>query len=135
MEINQQLSAHKGRFAFHGELSALLPEMKAAGGWNWLQEPPEIHLVDVSRRFDKALRDFLDDRRAVRNERKAAAKANDFPQFKSKRDRDAWIYLPGSALKLIRRQARSTRQGARLGRTAGDGRDTGLDACEAQRSD
>jgi putative transposase len=105
VEINQQLSAHEGRFAFHGELSALLPEMKAAGGWNWLQEPPAIHLVDVSRRFDKALRDFLDDRRAVRNGRKAAAKAKDFPKFKSKRDRDVSIYLPGSALKLIQREA------------------------------
>ena len=57
------------------------------------------------RRFDKALRDFLDDRQAVRAGRKTAAKAKDFPKFKSKRDRDVSIYLPGSALKLIRRQA------------------------------
>jgi putative transposase len=103
VEINQQLYAHEGRFAFHGELSALLPEMKAADGWNWLKEPPAIHLVDVSRRFDKALRDFLDDKKSVRNGRKAAAKAKDFPKFKSKRDRDVSIYLPGSAFKLIRR--------------------------------
>jgi IS605 OrfB family transposase len=105
VEINHQLYAHEGRFAFHGELSALLPEMKAAESLAWLKEPPAIHLVDVSRRFDKALRDFMDDRRAVRNGRKAAAKAKDFPKFKSKRDRDVSIYLPGSALKLIRRQA------------------------------
>jgi putative transposase len=105
VEINQQLHAHEGRFAFHGELSALLPEMKAAESLAWLKEPPAIHLVDVSRRFDKALRDFLDDRRAVHNGRKAAAKAKDFPKFKSKRDRDVSIYLTGSALKLIRRQA------------------------------
>jgi putative transposase len=105
VEINQQLYAHEGRFAFHGELSALLPEMKAADGWNWLKEPPAIHLVDVSRRFDKALRDFLDDRQAVRAGRKTAAKAKDFPKFKSKRDRDVSIYLPGDKLKMIRRQA------------------------------
>jgi putative transposase len=66
VEINRQLYALEGRFAFHGELSALLPEMKAVDGWAWLKEPPAIHLVDVSRRFDKALRDFLSDRRAVR---------------------------------------------------------------------
>jgi hypothetical protein len=105
VEINQQLYAQERRFAFHDELSALLPVMKAVDGWGWLKEPPAIHLVDVSRRFDKALRDFLDDRRAVREGRKAAAKAKDFPRFKSKRDRDVAIYLPGSALKLIRRQA------------------------------
>ena len=79
--------------------------MKAAEGWAWLKESPAIHLVDVSRRFDKALRDFLDDRRAVREGRKTAAKAKDFPKFKAKRDRDVSIYLPGSALTLIRRQA------------------------------
>ncbi|WP_200342402.1 RNA-guided endonuclease InsQ/TnpB family protein [Rhodovibrio sodomensis] len=105
VEINQQLYVYEGRFAFHGELSALLPEMKAAEILAWLKEPPAIHLVDVSRRFDKALRDFLDDRQAVRAGRKTAAKAKDFPKFKSKRDRDVSIYLPGSALKLIRRQA------------------------------
>ena len=105
VEINQQLYAREGRFAFHGELSALLPEMKAADGWNWLKEPPAIHLVDVSRRFDKALRDFLDDRRAVHNGREAAAKAKHFPKFKSKRDRDVSIYLSGDKLKMIRRQA------------------------------
>jgi putative transposase len=105
VEINQQLYAHEGRFAFHSELSALLPEMKQDHAWPWLAEPPAIHLVDVSRRFDKALRDFLDDRRAVRDGRKTTAKAKDFPKFKSKRDRDVSIYLPGSAFKMIRRQA------------------------------
>jgi hypothetical protein len=30
VEINQQLCAHEGRFALHGELSARLPQMKAA---------------------------------------------------------------------------------------------------------
>jgi hypothetical protein len=79
VEINQQLYAREGRFAFHGELSALLPQMKAADGWNWLKEPPAIHLVDVSRRFDKALRDFLDDRWAVHNGREAAARPSTFP--------------------------------------------------------
>jgi IS605 OrfB family transposase len=105
VEINQQLYAHEGRFAFHGELSALLPEMKASESLSWLKEPPAIHLVDVSRRFDKALRDFLDDRQAVRAGRKTVAKAKDFPRFKSKRDRDVSIYLSGDKLKMIRRQA------------------------------
>jgi hypothetical protein len=105
VEINRQLYAQEDRFAFHDELSALLPQMKRDHAWPWLAEPPAIHLVDVSRRLDTALRDFLDDRRAVREGRKTAVKAKDFPKFKSKHDRDVSIYLPGSALKLIRREA------------------------------
>ncbi|WP_367575756.1 helix-turn-helix domain-containing protein [Rhodovibrio sodomensis] len=103
VESNQQLYALEGRFAFHGELSALLPEMKSAE--SLAEGATGIHLVDVSRRFDKALRDFLDDRRAVRGGRKTAAKAKDFPQFRSKRERDVSVYLSGDKLTRIRRQA------------------------------
>jgi transposase len=105
VEINQHLYDIEKRFAFHGELSSLLPQMKKAEGLEWLAHPPAIHLVDVSRRYDAALRRYLEDRRKVRAGKITKKKAAGFPRFKSKRDREGSIYLSAQNIRLIRRDA------------------------------
>jgi len=105
VEINQHLYDHEKRFAFHGELSSLLPDIKKAHGMDWLAEPPAIHLVDVSRRYDAALRKFLNDRKKVATGKLSKKRTAGFPSFKSKRDREGSIYLSPEGVKLIRREA------------------------------
>lgn len=108
VEINQHLYDVEKRFAFHGELSSLLPQMKKANGLEWLAQPPAIHLVDICRRYDTALNKFLADRRKVRAGEMKQKKAAGFPKFKKKRDRQGSIYLAPSCINLIRREATPT---------------------------
>jgi transposase len=114
VEINEHLYALEGRFAFHAELSALLPLMKRAKGLDWLRQPPAIHLVDVSRRYDAAPRRFLEDRRKVKAGRLSPAKAAGFPGFKTKRQGEGSIYLSGQSIALIRRAAAGDRARGRV---------------------
>ena len=42
---DKDLSAARRRFAFHGDLSAFLPERKRIEGYGWLADVPAISLV------------------------------------------------------------------------------------------
>ena len=98
-------------FAFHSELTKLLPEWKKDPELAWLKDPPAIHLVDVSRRYDAALRRFLADRAKVAAGTLARSRASGFPTFKKKRDGEGSIYLSSQSLKLIRRKATDRARG------------------------
>lgn len=110
-EINEQIYQAEGRFAFHAELSSLLSTMKKAKGLEWLAEPPAIHLVDVSRRYDSALRRFLGDRRKVAAGTLSKGKAAGFPRFKKKRDSQGSVYLSPQTFTLIKREATDKARG------------------------
>ena len=105
VDINRHLYDIEKRFAFHGELSSLLPGLKKVEGQEWLAVPPAIYLVDISRRYDASLRRFLADRKKVRAGKLSKKKAAGIPRFKSKRDREGSIYLSPSCIKMIRRDA------------------------------
>lgn len=92
LEYEQYLYDKTGRFAFHKELSANLPEMKRVAGYEWLKDIPAIALVDVSRSMDLALRDFL--------ARRGTSKPAGFPQFRKKRDLAGSVYLSGQVVTL-----------------------------------
>lgn len=98
---NKVLYVVENRFAFHAELSALLPALKNHPSTAFLAEPPAISLVDVSRRYDAALRKALADRRAGRAKRMRPRNAAGFPRFHPKRDGTGTLYLSGQAMSLV----------------------------------
>lgn len=111
VEHNQARYAETKTFAFHKQLSELLPQWKEDPELAWLKEPPAIHLVDVSRRYDAALRRFLSDRKKVASGTLSRSRAAGFPKFKSKRDGEGSIYLSSQSIELIRRHANDRARG------------------------
>ena len=92
LEYEQYLYDKTGRFAFHKELSAELPEMKRVPGYEWLTNVPAIALVDVSRSMDLALRDFL--------ARRGTSRPAGFPKFRKKKDLAGSVYLSSQVVTL-----------------------------------
>ncbi len=83
---NKALYEAEKRSDFHARLSALLPGLKKAEETAFLAEPPAISLVDVSRRYDAALRKALKDHKAVKAGRMTRKAAAGFPRFHRKRE-------------------------------------------------
>jgi len=92
---NKDRYRSENKFSFHAELSAMLPKWKQEK--EWLNDPPAISLVDVSRRYDKALQKALKDR-------KKTGKKAGFPKWHKKREGWASLYLTGQGLKLLRNE-------------------------------
>jgi putative transposase len=98
---NKDLYAARRRFAFHGELSAFLPEMKRIEGYEWLADVPAISLVDVARSYDLALRNALADHKTIRAGKKLGGKARGFPVFKRKREGEGRLYLSSQSITAL----------------------------------
>lgn len=89
---NQKRYDETGKFDFHAQLSAMLPQWKRDPQTSWLTDAPSISLVDVSRRYDAALHQALKDRK------KKSLNKTGFPTFHKKKENHGSLYLSGQSL-------------------------------------
>lgn len=102
------------KFDFHAQLSAMLPKWKLDPERQWLNAPPAISLVDVSRRYDAALSKALKDRKNT------SGKKAGFPTFHAKKEGYGSLYLTGQGLKLMKQEGAAARGWLVLPKSAGN---------------
>ena len=102
------------RYPSAAELAGMLPGLKSAHPW--LNEPPAISLVDVTRRYDKSRSKALAD---LASGKPRQARAG-FPGFAKKRDGYGSVYLTGQGLTFEASDAKRGRGVVILPKLEGD---------------